>query len=116
MNQLPLSSHLESIVDLTPQHESPEPTARGESPQHQPGPGQSTGWGLGARSPEDTRNAKETSALREHSPPIAWSCGESNPGPSRCERDALPTALQPLVVVPEKHISSAEVVLPPPSI
>lgn len=27
--------------------------------------------------------------------PLGWSCGESNPGPSRCERDALPTALQP---------------------
>jgi hypothetical protein len=24
-----------------------------------------------------------------------WSCGESNPGPLRCERSALPTALQP---------------------
>src|SRR5699024_8690602 len=27
---------------------------------------------------------------------VMWSYGESNPGPSRCERDALPTALGPL--------------------
>ena len=26
-----------------------------------------------------------------------WSCGDSNPGPSHCERDALPTAPQPQV-------------------
>ena len=28
---------------------------------------------------------------------IGWSCGDSNPGPSHCERDALPTAPQPQV-------------------
>src|SRR3954451_13606594 len=30
-------------------------------------------------------------------PCVGWSCGESNPGPLRCERSALPTALQPRV-------------------
>ena len=31
----------------------------------------------------------------ESGPSRWWSCGESNPGPLRCERSALPTALQP---------------------
>src|SRR5262245_26953396 len=61
-------------------------------------------WGVwGARPPNvmATRKRRALSASTRH---LAWSCGESNPGPSRCERDALPTALQPLVCVRRKPI------------